>query len=201
MGGGVRWVDVPGYSGLYQVSACGEVFGVKRGKRLAQAVGADGYCRVRLTKHGVGSCHLVHRLVLQAFRGIPDGYDGNHLSGDKSDNRLSNLEAVTRRENVRHAIAAGLRSPFAGAANPRAKLSEDDVRAIRRLGRARMSARALAAAYGVTAAQVRNVLSRRSWAQVADDPPAAPPVSEATDEPVVGRAGDSPAAVPPGESG
>ena len=60
--------------------------------------------------------YRVHILVAAAF--IP--FDStrpivNHIDGNKANNRLTNLERVTRSENVRHAYATGLAQRLAGA--------------------------------------------------------------------------------------
>jgi hypothetical protein len=48
-------------------------------------------------------------LVWEAFNGpIPDRLEVNHRNGNKRDNRLENLELVTRSQNMAHAYAAGL---------------------------------------------------------------------------------------------
>jgi hypothetical protein len=47
----------------------------------------------------------VHRLVYESFRGpIPDGLEINHIDGNKKNNSLENLEAVTRKQNLHHAV-------------------------------------------------------------------------------------------------
>ena len=53
--------------------------------------------------------YQLHRLVAVAF--IPNKEkkpEVNHKNGNKTDNRASNLEWVTRLENVQHAIKTGL---------------------------------------------------------------------------------------------
>ena len=45
----------------------------------------------------------LHRVVAQTFLGpIPKGKEVNHKSGDKHDNRVVNLEYMTRSENQLH---------------------------------------------------------------------------------------------------
>jgi hypothetical protein len=46
----------------------------------------------------------VHRIVYEAFNGpIPQGLEINHKDGNRLNNRLSNLEAITKSENQYHA--------------------------------------------------------------------------------------------------
>lgn len=66
----------------------------------------SGYLKVDLGRRNTKS---VHRLVWEAFHGqIPKGMEINHRNGSKIDNRLANLELVTRSQNMRHAYASGL---------------------------------------------------------------------------------------------
>ena len=54
----------------------------------------DGYKEVRF----MGRKYLVHRMIFCMFYGyVPNEID--HINGDKSDNRIENLRAVTRKEN------------------------------------------------------------------------------------------------------
>ncbi len=61
-----------------------------------------------VTIDGKSISKTVHRLVCAAFHGAPDGRQADHLNGVKADNRSSNLEWVTPKENTRRAIRAGL---------------------------------------------------------------------------------------------
>lgn len=67
----------------------------------------DGYLMVDIDRKKL----KVHQLVAKAF--IPNPYDKeqvNHKDGDKTNNRVSNLEWLTPKENVHHAIEIGLRT-------------------------------------------------------------------------------------------
>ncbi|UCF55879.1 MAG: HNH endonuclease, partial [Deltaproteobacteria bacterium] len=51
---------------------------------------------------------LVHRLVAEAFIGsCPEAHEINHKDCDPSNNHVSNLEWVTRKENIAHAVKMG----------------------------------------------------------------------------------------------
>jgi hypothetical protein len=49
----------------------------------------------------------VHRLVMRAFVG-ESSLDVNHIDGNKLNNKLSNLEYCTRKDNIAHSINIGL---------------------------------------------------------------------------------------------
>lgn len=59
-----------------------------------------------------GTSYYVHRVVWETFKGlIPDNLCINHKNGIKLDNNLSNLEVVTYKENMQHAMKLGLFNP------------------------------------------------------------------------------------------
>jgi len=91
----------------------------------------------------------------------------NHKNGDKSDNRVENLEYVTCRENIRHCWRTGLHGTqhCRGEANNHAKLKVDDVKAIRELHPA-ASLRELAFLYGVTKSTISLIVRRKTWKHI-----------------------------------
>lgn len=99
------WKDVKGFEGHYQVSNLGRVKGIKFVKeRIIKGNAPLGYPMVGLRKPGEKRRHIkIHRLVYSAFIGdIPNGMEINHKNGIRHDNRLENLECVTRRGNCQH---------------------------------------------------------------------------------------------------
>lgn len=97
-----NWKDIKGYEGLYQVSDQGNVKGPK-GYILKPQSRMHGYLAVFLYKDGCPRYQVsVHRLVAEAFLPKPEeATEVNHIDEDKQNNRASNLEWVTRSENMR----------------------------------------------------------------------------------------------------
>lgn len=112
--------DVFGYEGYYKISDDGRLYSVDReivksngvlqprkGKEISLHKNKDGYLMAKLCRGGKYTTAKIHRIVAEAFiRKIEDGEEVNHINFDRSDNRVSNLEICTHRENVYYAINA-----------------------------------------------------------------------------------------------
>ena len=121
---------VVGYDGFYEVSDLGNVYGIERKiwksdrnmkkggcwitrkagpacitdhtPRKGAWVGQFAYKEARLCREGKVRCHLVHRLVWEAFNGsIPEGYHVDHMDNNPSNNRLDNLQCLSPRAHKR----------------------------------------------------------------------------------------------------
>lgn len=119
------WKDVVGYEGYYQVSNFGNIrsvdrviysdklhIGTKRelkSKMLKPYVNSHGYLALTLTKNSNEKSVRVHRLVAEAFIKNPNNYDQiNHIDGNKTNNKVENLEWCNNQHNVNHAYKNGL---------------------------------------------------------------------------------------------
>lgn len=119
--------DIPGYEGIYQIDADGQIFNLKTGQTRKASVSTYGYLTITLSKDGHTKTHRVHRLVAEAF--VPNPMQlpfVNHIDGDKKNPAASNLEWVTAKENTQHALKNGLHS-LEGETNPSAKLTDKEV--------------------------------------------------------------------------
>lgn len=174
-----HWLPVRDYEGIYEVSDFGNVRRVAGGNatwpgRILKPVVKKntGYVQVSLFCDGVCKTPSVHRMVLEAFVGTAPSptHQGHHKNGDKTDNRLENLEWTTPQENSWLTYADG-RVPygtppvFRGSEHPTAKLTEEIVRAIKPL-RGQVGPAMLAKQYGISVSAIWNVWRGKTWAHV-----------------------------------
>lgn len=97
----MEWKKINGYP-RYSVSSLGEVRNDDTGAFLKAVKAKNGYLRLMLTPGRVNKS--VHRLVAEAFIPNPNNKPYiNHINGDKTDNRVDNLEWCTQSENMQHA--------------------------------------------------------------------------------------------------
>ena len=173
-----EWRVIPGSGGYYSVSNHGRVrsepincgrSGRQRGRILKCCRDTKGYPQFSVClPDGRRRRMKVHRAVALAFLGPrPPKSQINHISGDKDDNSVANLEYVSCRRNVRHAWELGLRTPeqVQGEKHGRSKLTADGVRAIRS-ARGNATLRQLAQRFGVTPQCIASVLKRETWRHV-----------------------------------
>ena len=100
--------DIPGYEGVYQVSNLGHVKALNyrhtgKGKILSLNKVGDGYYAPHLCFNGKDEHPGVHILVAKAFIPNPENKPTvNHMDEDKSNNKVSNLEWATYKEQANH---------------------------------------------------------------------------------------------------
>ena len=93
----------------YDVSSNGGIYSRKRNIVMKVQTDGWGYPRVSLLNNGHKSTKYVHRLVADAFIKNPlNKPEINHIDGNKLNNRIDNLEWVTRSENEIHAFKTKL---------------------------------------------------------------------------------------------
>ena len=157
---------VVGWEGLYSVCIAGHVRSHRTRIWLREAVASHGYLNVILFRPGTRKCVLNHRITYEAHVGpIPPKMDINHINGIKTDNRVGNLEVLSRKANMAHAVRIGIFSNQ-GERHGMAKLTNAavlDILARRARGE---RVKDIAAVYGVRPGSVGAVLHGRLWSHV-----------------------------------
>ena len=112
-----QWKVVKGFEN-YLVSSLGNVKTINGKLKKVVYDSKNDYGYVELWKNNKGKKFRIHRLVAETF--IPNTLGKeqvNHIDGDKKNNCVSNLEWVTPKENIRHAIENDLSSIKYGSKN------------------------------------------------------------------------------------
>ena len=98
------WVNICGYENNYKISNYGRVYSVKNNSIINGYITKKGYHRVNLYKNGKSHSYAIHRLVALHFIPNPgQKNEVNHINGNKSNNKVENIEWVTTLENTHHA--------------------------------------------------------------------------------------------------
>ena len=115
-----RSVNIPGWE-MYQVDTLGNVYG-QDGRKLKFSLNHNGYCIVNFNHNHKRKGFAIHTLIANTFlQGKTEHRNQiNHKDGNKQNNALDNLEWVTPKENVRHAMTI-LGHNKMGKNNPNAK--------------------------------------------------------------------------------
>jgi len=108
-----EWRDIIGFDN-YQISNTGRVKNINTNKIKSLVTNKRGYVYISLWEDNKMTNIRLHRLVALNFIPYPkEHYDGkyevNHKDDNKLNNEVSNLEWVTRSQNLLHAGKLGLK--------------------------------------------------------------------------------------------
>ena len=92
----------------YEISNFGN-FRNKSGKILSLNINSRGYYYCNISTNSKVTKVKIHRLVALYFVANPYNKDTvNHIDGNKLNNHYTNLEWLTRKENIQHGYANNL---------------------------------------------------------------------------------------------
>lgn len=124
------WLDIENWP-KYKISNLGRVYSFKSNRCLKTTPHyKNKYLQVTLSKPSKIKTFRVHRIAADHFIPNPNNYlEVNHIDGNKNNNTISNLEWVTRCQNMSHARNSGL-IDISGENNPMVKLTNIQVKQI-----------------------------------------------------------------------
>jgi hypothetical protein len=182
------WVLLQGYEGSYEIHPAGRVRSITRfihyrdgsyrlhqGKSLKLYLGDDGYPRVRLRDepNEKSVCPTIHRLLAKHFIPNPENKaEVNHIDGNKKNYSVTNLEWVTRLENMQHARQTCLTTTahlirHKGEANHAAKVTAATVMDMRRLRhQTGLPFEVIGQSFGLSKAAAMSAIKGKTWAHL-----------------------------------
>jgi len=167
-----EWRPITGYKGLYDVSSWGRVrswLACNEHSRephiLAPWTNGRRYPAVHLRKDGNGQVINIHRVVADAFLGqCPPGYIVHHKNENRCDNRVENLEYVSRSVHYGTRHDGPPRNYLRGEKNPNAILTKEKVIEIRQeFTSGKASRHKLAEKHRVSYYAICDILTGKSW--------------------------------------
>lgn len=157
-----KWRFIEGYS-PYEISTLGRLRRI--GKILTTPISKIGYQRKYLKDKKKNL--LLHRAIAVAF--IPNPLNlpqVNHKDGDKSNNKIDNLEWVTASQNIQHCIDTGLKTIQKGEEAGRSKLTNLQVSIIREALNLNHKQFNIARYFGLDQSTISLIKSRKNWASI-----------------------------------
>jgi hypothetical protein len=149
----------------YTVDEAGNVYHLS-GRKLGTRVTPKWYVQTWLTQNGKTKYRFIHRLIAETFIDNPEGKkEVNHKDGNKLNNHVSNLEWVTRLENISHAFNTGLYKSTENS--PNSKLTNANIVEIKEMISNGKSLNSIGKIYGVNHATIRHIKLGLTWKRLA----------------------------------
>lgn len=162
------WKPIKDFEGDYSISNTGKVASNKSGIILKTRLDRYGYEIVTLWFNGKAFTKKIHRLVAIAFIKNPLNLETvNHINGIKTDNRFTNLEWLSIKDNHRHGFYTGLHTigENRNAGKP-VKLNNQSVLKIKQLIKEGHGNTAIGKLFRVSCGCIYSIRIGKSWSHI-----------------------------------
>lgn len=154
---------------IMKTNKYGTIYKVRYRERvLKQQINPKGYVYATISVRNKTVNLNVHRLVALAFIPNPENKpEVNHKDGNKSNNHYSNLEWVTHKENIQHAIKNKLLIHCKGSKTSNAVLDEGQVKVVKTLLKNKeISIPNISRYFNIAASAIFKIRKGENWSHV-----------------------------------
>ena len=167
-------LDSEGNTTPYIITSDGILYKVKKSgiTKIKKQKTKNGYIMYHIRIDNIRVGRLAHRMVAEAFIYNPDPINKievNHKDGIKTNNHVSNLEWVTKQENLRHALQTGLKVVGFGENSCNPKITEKTAREIcKYLEENKLTLDEIAEKCNTTRLIVYNIKHKLAWVDISN---------------------------------
>lgn len=158
--------DIIKFENKYQISNLGNVRNKKTQLLLQPKYNKKGYQYVNLSINKYKSVKwYIHRLVAFHFIDNPNNKPQvNHIDGNKSNNKVSNLEWCTNTENQIHAVLNNLH--FQGESHRSSKFTNESIKLLPELIKIGFKPKEINELTGVAIQNLNKIFKGKTWRQL-----------------------------------
>lgn len=151
----------------YFIDENGDVFSSKYGtiRKLKSYTNKNGYRYISLCKNNKKISKRICVLMGENFLNNDGSLTVNHIDGDKTNDKLYNLELCSLKDNIIHAVKTGL-IYRKGSKHNQAILTESQVLEIRRLSKCGMRNIDIAKKFNLKERHIGKIVRRDIWIHV-----------------------------------
>ena len=157
----------------YEINTYGEIRHINSKKLINQHIKTNGYMFVNLYNMNTKKKEAlyVHRLVAYEFiKNKNNLSDVNHKDGIKTNNDVSNLEWVTKSENMKHVFQKGLvKNIPKGSDHYNNKYSEKIIRNICFLLEKKLKCKEISNITGVNIYTIKSIKNKYNWKHISKE--------------------------------
>lgn len=159
------------YGDKFEISTYGNLRNKQTGTIYKLVIDNHGYLGTVVTLGSKNNIKKIFAHIAVADTFIPNPYNRpviNHIDGNKTNNKIDNLEWCTIQENNIHAIQNNLHKIY-GADNPNNKLSKENVQYIRKNYKPYSKihgSRALAKKFNVAHQTILSIVNNKTWKNI-----------------------------------
>ena len=167
IGGDYMIKPIKDFEDVYAITDKGEVVNLNTGNKTFGYLNKKGYLVFDFRRRG-GKTVPIHRLVAKAFIPNPNNLPQvNHIDGNKTNNKLENLEWCTNGQNQKHAFANGLQK--GNFQHHNSKLTQEEVIYIKnnyKYGCLGYGIRSLAKKFNVCDSTIKQIIRGQSYKDI-----------------------------------